>query len=334
MGSTALPQPCGPLSEAVLRALTASPQQRSLRTTPEAQAIPDPIFDRDFQLALWMLYELHYDGFEGVDDALEWDPLLLAARGALEMRHERSVRSLVELPDPLPTSAGEVTTTLLRMTISEAEPVLAAFLARQATEEQFRSYLAERAVYHLRESDAQCFLLPRLRGAAQTALAEILDDEFGAGRADRLHADLFARALSEVGMPTDITTYVDQADATMLASVNTTSLFNLHRRLRGAAAGHFAAFEATSSVPCRLIAAGADRLGLPAGVADYYNEHVEADAVHEQVAINDLCGALLATEPALLEDVLLGAGACLAVDAIAAESLLARLKDLPDRLAS
>ena len=295
----------------------------------------DPLVDRDFQLALWMLYELHADGFAGVDDALEWDPLLLAARSTLEMRHERAVRSLVDLPAPMPTSTAALTTTLVRMTIAESESELAAFLAREATEEQFRTYLAQRAIYHLRESDAQCFLLPRLRGAPKTALAEIQYDEFGAGRADRLHADLFARGLANSGMPTDVGSYLDQVDATTLASVNTISLFNLHRRLRGAAAGHFAAFEATSSLPCRLIAEGAERLGFPAEVVGYYDEHVEADAVHEQVAINGICGELVAAEPDLIPDVLLGAGVCLAVDAMAAESLLARLQDLPpDRLAS
>ena len=71
------------------------------------------------------------------------------------------------------------------------------------------------------------------------------------------------------------------------------SLFGLHRRLRGAALGHLAAFEATSSLPSRRMAQGL----APARAArrrwsHYYDEHVEADAVHEQLAVRTICGAL------------------------------------------
>ena len=53
------------------------------------------------------------------------------------------------------------------------------------------------------------------------------------------------------------------------------------------------------------------RLGLPEEMAAYYDEHVEADAVHEQLAVRSICGSLLAAEPALVEDVFLGAFSCL-----------------------
>jgi hypothetical protein len=49
---------------------------------------------------------------------------------------------------------------------------------------------------------------------------------------------------------------------------------------------------------------------------------VEADAVHEQIAAVDMCGGLVAQEPALLPDVLLGAACSLAVDGLTARSLL------------
>ena len=37
--------------------------------------------DDDVQLALWTLSELHYRGFDGVEDNLEWDVDLLRLRG-------------------------------------------------------------------------------------------------------------------------------------------------------------------------------------------------------------------------------------------------------------
>ena len=75
------------------------------------------------------------------------------------------------------------------------------------------------------------------------------------------------------------------------------SLFGLHRRWRGAIAGHLAAFEMTSSLPNRLYGDGFRRLGLRPGATGFFDEHVEADAVHEQIAGRDLAGGLAAAEP-------------------------------------
>ena len=55
----------------------------------------------------------------------------------------------------------------------------------------------------------------------------------------------------------------------------------------------------------------------------FYDEHVEADAVHEQIAAVDMCGSLVAEEPWLRDDVLFGAACALAVDGLAAADLLA-----------
>ena len=83
----------------------------------------------------------------------------------------------------------------------------------------------------------------------------------------------------------------------MLEQNNALSMFGLQRRLRGAALGHLAAFEATSSLPSRRLAQGLERLGFPDEMVGYYREHVEADAVHEQLALRDVCVALLRRNP-------------------------------------
>jgi hypothetical protein len=70
----------------------------------------------------------------------------------------------------------------------------------------------------------------------------------------------------------------------------------------------------TSSLPCRAYAKGLRRLGFGAEVTDYFDEHVEADAVHEQLAARDLAGSLAEDEPQLANDILFGAAACLAID--------------------
>src|SRR5690349_24653236 len=87
--------------------------------------------------------------------------------------------------------------------------------------------------------------------------------------------------------------YVDDLPAVTLASLNMMSMFGLNRRLLGAIVGHLAAFEMTSSIPNRLYGDGMRRLGFGEDVTDYFEEHVEADAVHEQIAGRDLTGSLV-----------------------------------------
>jgi hypothetical protein len=60
----------------------------------------DP-YGADLQLALYCLYELHYRGFAGVADELEWDPALLTVRavgvGAVHVRE--GLRPAAQRPD-------------------------------------------------------------------------------------------------------------------------------------------------------------------------------------------------------------------------------------------
>jgi hypothetical protein len=105
---------------------------------------------------------------------------------------------------------------------------------------------------------------------------------------------------------------------------NLMSLFALHRRWTGALLGHLAALEMTSTGPNRLYSAGARRLGASAQERRYFDEHVEADAVHEQIAAYDLCGGYAAGHPGAAAGVLFGAACCLALDDVAAGYLLSR----------
>jgi hypothetical protein len=97
--------------------------------------------------------------------------------------------------------------------------------------------------------------------------------------------------------------------------VNLMSLLGLHRRRRGAIAGHLAVFEMTSSVPNGRYTRGLERLGLGADVTDFFREHVVADAVHENIAAVDLAGGLARHEPDLTADVLWGARALVDLEA-------------------
>jgi hypothetical protein len=57
---------------------------------------------------------------------------------------------------------------------------------------------------------------------------------------------------------------------------------------------------------------------------DYFDEHVEADAVHEQVALREVCGQLLEADPALAWTVAFGAATCLCLDDLTGSHLVER----------
>lgn len=284
----------------------------------------DILADDDAQIALWALYELSYRGFDDVPAEHEWSPALLTTRRRLERAFEEALRDLTDPAVERALGDPERTVEQVLAVIDDVDddPGLAQFLQREATEEQYREFLVHRSLYHLKESDPHAWAVPRLDGAPKVALAELQYDEFGGGRADRLHSTLFARALEGAGLDPAYGAYVDVVPAATLAVNNAMSLFGLHRRLRGAIMGHLAAFESTSSLPCRRYSGGADRLGFDSRVTDYFDEHVEADAVHEQLATRSICQRLVDQEPTLLRDVLLGASTCVRLDALAGQQML------------
>jgi hypothetical protein len=187
---------------------------------------------------------------------------------------------------------------------------------------QVREFMVHRSAYQLKEADPHSWAIPRLWGAPKAALVEVQADEYGGGRPERVHAELFARAMDAVGLDNRYGAYLDRIPAVTLATVNLMSLFGLHRRLRGAIVGHLALFEMTSSIPNRRYGNGLRRLGFGEDATAFYDEHVVADAVHENVAAVDLAGGLARQDPALAADILWGAASLDALERRFADHLL------------
>jgi hypothetical protein len=217
---------------------------------------------------------------------------------------------------------GDVAERLFTLTGSFDGPPVASYVQRTASLHEFRELMVHRSLFHLKESDPQSFVIPRLDGGPKATLVELQYDEYGGGHADRVHSTLFGDSLQACGLDRDYGAYVDHVPGCTLAVSNTMSLLGLHRRLRAAAMGHFGAFEATSSLPCRKYAGGIRRLGLPDQVAAYFEEHVEADAVHEQLALRNICAGMVEQDPGSEREVFFGAATCLHVEAVAGERML------------
>ncbi|HEX5619611.1 MAG TPA: iron-containing redox enzyme family protein [Solirubrobacteraceae bacterium] len=305
----ALPEPRGAVTELLLNALPAGVSHLPVVAPTDAE---------DLQLALYLCYELHYRGLPGVDDRWEWEPSLLALRAELEAEFEAELRRAVPLPQPRQAMDVE----LREIEAADDGPPLSRHLERKGTLDQYLEFVVHRSAYQLKEADPHSWALPRLHGGPKAAMVEIQADEYGGGDPARIHAQLFARAMDALGLDSRYGAYVDHLPAVTLATVNLMSMFGLHRRLRGAIVGHLALFEMTSSVPNRRYANGLRRLGFDGDALDFYDEHVVADAVHENVAAVDLAGGLAKQDPTLAPDILWGAAALVELESRFARHLL------------
>lgn len=313
MGSGTLPS-AGPISDLVAEMLSASPPE-SLSSEPAEEVgrllalVDDPLGDDDLQLALYLCFELHYRSFPEVDPGWEWDPTLLAVRAALEKAFFDALGAEVDSGEPVdPAEVGEL---LFRIEAEDQGVSLSRHLEIAAGIEEIREFVVHRSFYQLKESDPHSWAIPRLDGAAKTALLEVQADEYGGGRPERMHSRLFAKTMRALGLDDRENFYLAHAPGATLATVNLMSATGLRRSRRGAIVGHLAMFEMTSAIPNRRYGNALRRLGFGEEATDFYDEHVEADSVHENIAAYDLAGGLARQEPELAADIIFGARAML-----------------------
>lgn len=324
--SMPVPEPRGEVSAAaveVLQGRRLPTDVQTLATSLRDRYRGDPVgivYDDDAQLVLTMLYELHLAGISGTEASWEWDPRLLDARRCLEKPFDAALRTQAEarIATARSTFGPDVVSALWDMTAPTTGPGLAGFMATDADVEQFRELLVHRSLNQLREADLHTWGIPRLQGPPKAALVEIQSDEYGGGRFERMHSRLFARTMRALDLSARYAHYVDAVPAVTLAALNALSYFGIHRGLLGALIGHLCAVETTSALPSRKFAEGLRRLGFGTEATLFFDEHVEADSVHEQIAVRDLAAGYVAGHPEHHDDVLLGAATCLIFDELLA----------------
>ncbi|MDV6308888.1 iron-containing redox enzyme family protein [Gordonia amicalis] len=305
-----LPQARGPLSQAVIDLLRSDPDTTPTVDVTAALHDPDPYGD-DLQLALYLCYEMHYVGFADADVTWEWQPALLSLRAELERRFLDALHRDVPAAAEGETAQAEMDELCIENPDGEGASY---HLRDNGTWEQYRQLFALRSLYHLKEADPHAWAIPRLRGHAKAAFVAVEFDEFGGGRGNAVHQELFADLLRAADLSADYLGYLDTVPGVALTPVNLMSLFGLHRRYRGAAVGHLAATEITSPPGSQRLLAGLERLEAPEACRHFYREHVEADAVHEQILRTDVVGDLVRSDPGAEADVIFGIRAFLFVE--------------------
>jgi Iron-containing redox enzyme len=313
-----LPQPRGQIGDTLLDGLRGEPYELA----PVPIESESPLVDEDLQLSLYVCYELAYRSFDGVDPRWEWNPSLIALRARLESRLESAIEDAIGEPGGRAVDPGRMDVLLREIAESDDGPSLSQYVERHANLDHIREFMIHRSAYQLKEADPHTWAIPRLSGPPKAAMVEVQADEYGGGRAERIHAQMFADAMDAVGLDSEYGAYLDRIPAVTLATVNLMSFFGMNRRLLGAIVGHLALFEMTSSIPNRRYGDGLRRLEYEGAATEFFDEHVLADAVHENIAAVDLAGGLARQRPDLSSQILWGARALVFCEARWAAHLL------------
>src|SRR5438270_3767799 len=125
---TRLPSPRGAISELVLEVLGSDPAPIP---AVRLSVAGDPLPHEDLHLSLYLCYELHYRGLEGVDERWEWEPSLLRVRAELERLFEEALLDAVPLRDE-PVPADEIDLALRAIAEDEDGPSLSSYVRLKA----------------------------------------------------------------------------------------------------------------------------------------------------------------------------------------------------------
>ena len=110
-----IPEGRGPVSEHVGRALATHPDESEFLRVRLPDDLEDDILGADLQLALWMLYEQSYRGFDDAHSH-EWEPTAVGVRRRLEttfervLRRDTGARLVPPTSKPRPRAAGTSST--------------------------------------------------------------------------------------------------------------------------------------------------------------------------------------------------------------------------------
>ncbi|CAN5185942.1 iron-containing redox enzyme family protein [soil metagenome] len=313
-GPAPLPEPRGEASAALAKLLTESDASYTDLPLP----VDDPLTGEDAPLALYLSYELHYRGLQGVDDRWEWNTGLLAWRQTLEQAFEERLR---DQAGPLPQGFALVEELWSLAAGADGEDTLSARMAERGTWAQMVEMSVHRSAYQRKEADPHTWAIPRFAGEPKAKLVAIQADEYGEGIAEDMHAGLYGVSMQRIGLDPTYGAYLDHIPGVTLSTVNLISLFGLHRRLRGALIGHLAAFEMASVTPMRNYATALRRLGADDWTCLFYDTHVVADAEHQYLAA-DLAESVVRQDQSLAADVLLGARAVAAVEGLLSDHMV------------
>ena len=302
-----LPWPRGPLSATLVSALQRQPG--TLGITPPLSQV-DALNDDDFQLALYLCYEMNYRGVANAQ--WEWDPGLLNFRTKLERVFVERLRD--EIGHATAKFPAEVIAALDELIADCTSSTLTTYLSESGTIDQFREFCVHRSAHQQRTPEPGARTITARAEEDLAARVMIQFDEGGSSDAGRIRANFLAATMIALGLDASYGSYVEILPGVTLATANLAALFSLHPHWRAALVGQLAVAELTSRESMERYSRALYRFGLgPVG-----RRFTEIDVVNNVrrplFARNEIVAGLLGASPQLGADLLFGASAVMMLE--------------------
>lgn len=288
-----LPAPIGPVSATAVELLSTT----SHRASSKLPTLGSDPFDADAQLAWYLLEAAGYGIWAEVPlDRGDGPAVAEAAEQLANWFHHLVDELAPELPGPASSAVATV--------LGRPGESISGWLAERGTLEQLQDAMLLRLPYQILEADPHTHALPRVRGRAKKALAEIQSGEYGVGH-DRTHADLFVDAYEALGLPS-VSDALSMLPGHAFATFNVLAAAARHRAKTGQLMGQLALFEMDSVEPNARMVVACERLGVPDRTTWFFQIHVWADSEHGPMAEEAILGWYLEDEPDQASEVLRG----------------------------
>lgn len=158
-----------------------------------------------------------------------------------------------------------------------------------ASPEAMKRVVAQRSLFFLREPDPWIYAVPTLVGGAKAGLIDLLLDEYGWGKLDRMHSSVYTEVMDALGLDTQLDAYEGAASWQYLATLNHQWMCALDPALSRRLIGVIYLTEADSPGSMTNYLAAWERLGInDERVTEFYDLHVHADENHRDVALQEV----------------------------------------------
>jgi len=302
-----LPWPRGPLSATVVSALQRQPG--TLGATPPLTGL-DALSDDDFQLALYLCYEMNYRGLAKAE--WEWDPGLLNFRTELEQIFVERLRD--EIGHAGVRFPQEVEAAFEELVSDSSSTALAMYLSDSGTIDQFREFCVHRSAHQQRTLDTETYVPLRRVDENEAAKVMIQFDEWGVVASGRVRANFLAAAMTALGLDPSYGSYVEILPGVTLATANLATMFALHPHWRAALVGQLAVAELTSTESMERYRHALFRFGLDSVGRRFVQTDVLVDSRRPLLARSQVVTGLLGAGPRFGDDLLFGVAAVMMLE--------------------
>jgi hypothetical protein len=181
------------------------------------------------------------------------------------------------------------------------------FIREQATLDQLREIVAQRSLFFLREPDPWIYALPTLSGQAKAGLIDLLLDEYGWGKLERMHSSVYSQLMEALGLDSHIDHYSATTSWQYLATLNHQWMLALTTEYSRRLLGTIYLTEADSPNAMTNYLAAWKRLGIEdPRILEFYEIHVQADENHRDVALHEVIEPVCALEDDAEREVAIG----------------------------